>query len=95
MSIGNGGDIPLNANTLASAAPQEQKQILGEKLFRVVEKMYPDVAGKVTGMLLEIDNSELLNMMDNQDTLRAKVEEAIAVLQAHKANSKKGIVVQD
>ncbi|KAJ8947032.1 hypothetical protein NQ318_019924 [Aromia moschata] len=95
MSIGNGGDIPLTANALASAAPQEQKQILGEKLFRVVEKMYPDVAGKVTGMLLEIDNTELLSMMDNQDTLRAKVEEAIAVLQAHKASSKKGIVVQD
>ncbi|CAH1109265.1 unnamed protein product [Psylliodes chrysocephalus] len=95
VGIGNGGDIPLNPNALAGAAPQEQKQIIGEKLFRVVEKMYPDIAGKITGMLLEIDNSELIHMIENKDSLRAKVEEAIAVLQAHQANTKKGIVVQD
>lgn len=95
VNIGNGGDIALNTNSLASAAPQEQKQLIGEKLFRVVEKMYPDIAGKITGMLLEIDNSELIHMIENKDSLRAKVEEAIAVLQAHQANTKKGIVVQD
>ncbi|KAG5896487.1 hypothetical protein JTB14_005866 [Gonioctena quinquepunctata] len=95
ISIGNGGDISINPNALAGAAPQEQKQIIGEKLFRVVEKMYPDIAGKITGMLLEIDNTELIHMIENKDSLRAKVEEAIAVLQAHQANTKKGIVVQD
>nr|CAI5832510.1 unnamed protein product [Callosobruchus analis] len=95
VNIGNGGDISLSANALAGAAPQEQKQIIGEKLFRVVEKMYPDIAGKITGMLLEIDNSELIHMIENKESLRAKVEEAIAVLQAHQANSKKGIVVQE
>lgn len=56
--------------------------------------MYPDFAGKITGMLLEIDNSELLHIIDNRESLRAKVEEAIAVLQAHQANNK-GLVVQD
>ncbi|CAH1119080.1 unnamed protein product [Phaedon cochleariae] len=95
VSIGNGGDISINSNSLASAGPHEQKQIIGEKLFRVVEKMYPDIAGKITGMLLEIDNTELIHMIENKDSLRAKVEEAIAVLQAHQANSKKGIVVQE
>lgn len=95
LSMGNGGDIPLNQNSLANTAPQEQKQLIGEKLFRVVEKMYPDIAGKITGMLLEIDNTELIHMIENKESLRAKVEEAIAVLQAHQANTKKGIVVQD
>lgn len=94
MALGNGGDnVPINANALATAGPQEQKQIIGERLFRVVEKLYPDMAGKITGMLLEIDNSELMHMIENQESLRAKVEEAIAVLQAHKA--KQGVVVQD
>lgn len=95
VNVGNGGDIPLNANSLVGAAPQEQKQIIGEKLFRVVEKMYPDIAGKITGMLLEIDNTELIHMIENKESLKAKVEEAIAVLQAHQANTTKGIVVQD
>ena len=46
--------------------------------------MYPDLAGKITGMLLEIDNSELVHMLEHQESLKSKVEEAVAVLQAHK-----------
>ena len=38
------------------------------------------MAGKITGMLLEIDNSELLELIENQDALNTKVGEAIAVL---------------
>lgn len=36
-------------------------------------------------MLLEIDNSELLHMLEHAESLRAKVDEAVAVLQAHQA----------
>jgi polyadenylate-binding protein len=70
---------------LAAAAPQEQKQMLGERLFPMIQRMYPDSAGKITGMLLEIDNSELLHMLEHNESLKAKVDEAVAVLQAHQA----------
>lgn len=70
---------------LADAPPHEQKQMLGERLFPLIHNMYPELAGKITGMLLEIDNSELLHMLEDQQSLRAKVEEAVAVLQAHQA----------
>ncbi|XP_050293297.1 polyadenylate-binding protein 4-like isoform X2 [Anthonomus grandis grandis] len=90
----HGPDSPMPDSRMVHAAPQEQKQLLGEQLFRIVEKLHPEMAGKITGMLLEIDNSELLHMIKNQESLRAKVEEAIAVLEAHKAN-KKGMVIQD
>jgi len=59
--------------------------MLGERLFPLIQRMYPDLAGKITGMLLEIDNSELLHMLEHQESLKAKVEEAVAVLQAHQA----------
>jgi len=59
--------------------------MLGERLFPVIHQMYPDMAGKITGMLLEIDNSELLHMLEHHESLKAKVEEAVAVLQAHHA----------
>lgn len=79
------GQEPLTASMLAAAPPQEQKQMLGERLFPLIQRMYPELAGKITGMLLEIDNSELLHMLESQESLKAKVEEAVAVLQAHQA----------
>lgn len=42
-----------------------------------------DLAGKITGMLLEMDNSELLYLLDNPDAMNAKVNEALAVLQEY------------
>ncbi|XP_029544184.2 polyadenylate-binding protein 4 isoform X2 [Oncorhynchus nerka] len=79
------GQEPLTASVLAAAPPQEQKQMLGERLFPLIQPMHPSLAGKITGMLLEIDNSELLHMLESNESLRSKVEEAVAVLQAHQA----------
>jgi polyadenylate-binding protein len=79
------GQEPLTPAALANATPQEQKQMLGERLFPLIQQMQPELAGKITGMLLEIDNTELLHMLESRESLKAKVEEAIAVLQAHQA----------
>ncbi|UJR22804.1 hypothetical protein I4U23_025835 [Adineta vaga] len=84
-SIVVAGQEPLTPAGLANATPQEQKQMLGERLFPLIQHMQPDLAGKITGMLLEIDNTELLHMLESRESLKAKVEEAIAVLQAHQA----------
>ncbi|XP_061521507.1 polyadenylate-binding protein 1A-like isoform X1 [Phycodurus eques] len=74
---------PLTASVLASAPPLEQKQMLGECLFPLIQNMHQDLVGKITGMLLEIDNSELLHMLESPESLSSKVDEAVAVLQAH------------
>ena len=72
------GQDPLTTEVLAAAPPQEQKQMLGERLFPLISQIYPEWAGKITGMLLEIDNAELLHMLDSRDSLKDKVKEAIA-----------------
>ncbi|KAM6404411.1 polyadenylate-binding protein 1-like isoform 2-T2 [Rhynochetos jubatus] len=79
------GQEPLTASVLASAPPQEQKQMIGERLYPLVHALHPSLAGKITGMLLEIDNSELLLLLESPDSLHSKIEEAVAVLQAHQA----------
>uniref|UniRef100_A0A665U6E7 Polyadenylate-binding protein n=1 Tax=Echeneis naucrates TaxID=173247 RepID=A0A665U6E7_ECHNA len=66
------GQEPLTASMLAAAPPQEQKQMLGERLFPLIQNMHPSLAGKITGMLLEIDNSELLHMLESPESLRSK-----------------------
>jgi polyadenylate-binding protein len=55
--------------------------MLGEKLFPAIARLQPELAGKITGMMLEMDNSELLILLESEQQLRFKVEEALRVLQ--------------
>lgn len=47
--------------------------------------MQPELAAKITGMLLEMDNSELLLLLESPESLVAKVEEAVQVLKISKS----------
>jgi polyadenylate-binding protein len=59
----------------------EQKQMLGEVIYMRIATTQPELAGKITGMLLEMDNVELLHLVESPDAMNAKVNEALAVLQ--------------
>jgi len=76
---------PLNAAALAAAPPSVQKQMIGEKLFPAIAKYQPELAGKITGMMLEMDNSELLILLESDQQLKNKVEEALRVLETTKS----------
>uniref|UniRef100_A0A8C6RAD3 Polyadenylate-binding protein n=1 Tax=Nannospalax galili TaxID=1026970 RepID=A0A8C6RAD3_NANGA len=78
------GQEPWPAS-VSGSAPQEQNQMLGEQLFPLIEVTHPTLADKITGMLLEIDNSEPLHRLESPESLGSKVDEALAVLQAHQA----------
>ena len=69
------------AQLLAQANPDQQRMMLGEALYPLVEQLEPSTAGKVTGMLLEMDQSEVLHLIESPEALRAKVQEAMTVLQ--------------
>ena len=75
----------LTANALASASPEMQKNMIGERLYPLIHQSQPDLAGKITGMLLEMDNSELLHLLESPEALKAKIDEAIQVLEAHQS----------
>jgi len=79
---------PLTTQMLAQASPQDQKQLLGERIYPLIQRYCkdPDV-GKITGMMLEMDNSELLMMLENEELLQAKMNEAAAVLQSAQKTS--------
>ncbi len=75
----------LTTAMLAAADPESQKMMLGERLFPLVSQQQPDLAGKITGMLLEMDNSELLLLLESPEALESKIDEALAVLRQHGA----------
>ncbi|KAG0145649.1 hypothetical protein CROQUDRAFT_658440 [Cronartium quercuum f. sp. fusiforme G11] len=70
----------LSPAALAKASPAEQKQMLGEALYPQIAEKQPEKAGKITGMILEIDNAELLHLLENGAALDSKVQEAVQVL---------------
>merc|ERR1719476_802553 len=74
-------NAPLNASVLAAAPPAVQKQMIGEKLFPAISRFQPELAGKITGMMLEMDNSELLMLLESESQLKFKVDEALRVLE--------------
>ena len=84
-------DLPtLTAAQLEAAQPHEHKQMLGEVLYLRISPSQPELAGKITGMLLEMDNGELIHLLDNQEALNAKVTEALSVLQEYTEPKQEG-----
>eukprot|EP00668_Euglena_longa_P007357 GGOE01008810.1.p1 GENE.GGOE01008810.1~~GGOE01008810.1.p1 ORF type:complete len:648 (+),score=109.12 GGOE01008810.1:88-1944(+) len=80
---GPGVDDSLSAAALADMAPDQQKNALGERLFARISTSQPEYAAKITGMLLEMDVTECLNLLESPEVLDSKISEALAVLQAH------------
>ncbi|KAL9612550.1 MAG: hypothetical protein Q9167_002847 [Letrouitia subvulpina] len=71
---GPSASVNLDAGDL-----RHQKQALGETLYPKIQVLQPELAGKITGMLLEMDNQELVALTTDDHRLREKVDEALAV----------------
>jgi polyadenylate-binding protein len=76
---------PSLARIVADAPEEARKQIIGEALYPKIISQEginePDLAGKITGMLLDMDNSELIQLADDDALLKSRVEEALQAYQ--------------
>ncbi|KZT56426.1 polyadenylate binding protein [Calocera cornea HHB12733] len=77
----------INTAALANAPAAEQKQMLGEILYMKIFGLEPELAGKITGMLLEMENTELIHLIETPDALQNKVAEAMTVLDEFSKNA--------
>ena len=76
-------EVKLNfdINAFWESPPEIQKRILGENMYPIVlEKSNQRVAGKITGMLLEIPPETLIKMLHTPGEIATKVKEAVEVL---------------
>ncbi|KAI8871098.1 polyadenylate binding protein [Ramicandelaber brevisporus] len=71
----------FDASTLDGQSPEDQKQVLGEALYPLIEDIDAEQAGKITGMFLEMDNADIINLINTPDALKSKIAEAQSVLQ--------------
>jgi len=59
---------------------QQRKSAFGERLYPLVNKFVPELAPKITGMLLEMDDSEIMDLLESDVALKKKIDEAQDVL---------------
>jgi len=74
---------PARSNRHGRINKTSEKQQIGEKLFPRVQKLDAAQAGKITGMLLEMDTHDLLDLLSlehSEQKLKDKVREAQDVL---------------
>jgi len=64
--------------------PEEQKNMLGERLYFLISKPQPALAGKITGMILDSCTvDEIMRLIEDSKQLDEKIDEALKVLQEH------------
>lgn len=68
---------------LAQFPAEQQKMLLGERIYRLIEKSNAPLAGKITGMFLDSGwpVEELLALTTSEEKLNAKITEAVEVLE--------------
>jgi hypothetical protein len=72
-----------NASASANAKEPVAQQTLteyGEQLYVLIAKNYPYRAGKITGMFLELDVEEILELIQNPASLQERLTEANELL---------------
>nr|KYP32804.1 Polyadenylate-binding protein 2 [Cajanus cajan] len=100
VAYGTGGQaMPFQSlvTALANASPEMQRQILGDALYPLVENLVHDstTTGRVTGMLLDLDQPEVLHLLEEPNAFRIKVDEMINTLRDKTIDRLKSISILD
>lgn len=73
-----------NSSTSSANNPNDQLPVqlqqLGERLYPKVFALHPANAQKITGMLLEIPQSQLLSILGSEENLRLRSDEAMEII---------------
>ena len=80
----------LNSNGESVCPEVDEKQILGEQFYTLIEKDHPEQADVITGMLLEMDLGSLEQLVKNPELLREKIQVAVSVLSKSQSHNEEG-----
>jgi len=70
-------------------SPEQQRLLVGEKLWAAIYKKDPVRAGKITGMLLDsgLSTEDLMGLLESESLINSKIEEAVHVLNNYTTQS--------
>lgn len=76
------------AAMIASVPVDQQKRILGEELYPKIvatgKAQEPEAAGKITGMMLDLENEEILALLDDDELFENHFEDALTAFEEYK-----------
>ncbi|PIS57725.1 polyadenylate-binding protein, cytoplasmic and nuclear [Candidozyma auris] len=79
------------AAIIANAPLEQQKRILGEELYPKIVSTgkadEPEAAGKITGMMLDLDNQEILALLEDDELFSTHFEDALTAYEDYKKSS--------
>ncbi|CAH2053314.1 unnamed protein product [Thlaspi arvense] len=76
-----GLNVAAMTKALENVPHEERKNVIGGFIYHLVDMQQPFYAsGKITGMLLELDEAELFRLVESPEALKLKVQEAVDVL---------------
>ncbi len=67
-------------NEMEYKVREATKRAFGDCLYFEIQKLHPERAGKITGMILEMDLVWLKHLLANRDALDNKISEAVTIL---------------
>jgi hypothetical protein len=69
----------MDISKIANLTIDEQKQLIREQLYPIIQSIYSVNATTVTDRIMEIETAELIRLFQNPDVLRIKIEEVISI----------------
>lgn len=70
----------IRADVRMADSKEERDALLGDKLYAVISESEPEEAGKLTGMLLEMEDDDVIRLLCNPPALTLQLLEAKRVL---------------
>jgi polyadenylate-binding protein len=72
--------LKLRMQELMGLDHDKQRQILGEMLFPKIQALSPELAPKITGMLIDLEVQEVIELLEDTALLQERIEEARELL---------------
>ena len=70
----------FNFEKYKNSQAEDRKRVFGEAIYQEIFKKYDKWTGKLTGMIIDLEESELLQMMQNKQLLYKRTQEAMSIL---------------
>lgn len=78
------GDLNIEESAKKASSPEIQRITIGDRIYHRILWSRPELdAGKITGMLMEMETAELVILLESPEEFDETIQEALELLEAH------------